>query len=840
MGGRAVIRVVALTVLLLACGDTESPQGGSAQVGGNGAGGGGDPFDVDECATGVASCPDHSECVDTAAFYECPCLEGFEEDGAACVDIDECQSLVAECGRNADCNNTEGSYACTCPEGFEGDGSVCEARYDHVATGALHACGIRTDGAILCWGLNSSGQLGNGTTETLYLRPTRAGASSDWTRVTAGSAFTCALDVEGRASCWGANGNGQLGDGTTTPKSSPNAVISPPPETDVAWSIVDAGASHACGIRVDQTLACWGANLRGQIGNADNTDQKSPVDVVVTGASWLSVSAGSEFSCAVTTDHRLYCWGLNTSRQLGNGLATSSNVPVQESTEASDWVSVSTGSGFACGIKTDGSRWCWGANNLGQAGDGTSTALNNPTLIPSDTAWTRIVSGELAACGVDEDDAVSCWGDGSMGQTGQPGAEAPALSPVVLGEGPYLDIEMGQRFGCAVSADHHIACWGAASRAATGLGYTSDRNSPAAVGNAEDWQLVDVQLDHGCGIHTTGQLECWGRNSFGQLGSGTLTSSIEPQPVEGAHTYTRVATGRSHSCALATDAGTTVYCWGADGNGELGTGAAVENTSSPTAIAGVTGTFVDVTAGFNHSCALLSNGQLYCWGRNASGQVGDGTTTSRQTPVRVDPTGPADFVAVSANGNFTCAIRATNKLYCWGSNDFDQLGLDNPAASVPVPTLVSIGAVAKIAAGATHACATLATGALRCWGRNASGELGLGASGDPHPTPEAVGSMLDWALPATGQGLHTCGIRTTGEMSCWGSGSSGQLGMGSLASFNVPTIVPSLEAWSQVSIGSDSSCGIRAGKLFCWGSDLNGTLGSGTAFTATPTVILEP
>lgn len=825
-------------LVLIACGNDESPQAGSAPLGGGG-GGGGDPFELDECAAGVASCPEHSQCVDTAAFYECLCLDGFKEDGPACVDVDECQSLVAECDRNAECNNTEGSYDCTCPDGFEGDGSACEARYDHVATGALHACGIRTDGAILCWGLNSSGQLGNGTTETLYLRPTRAGAGSDWTLVTAGSAFTCALDVAGGASCWGANASGQLGDGTTTNKSSPNAVVSPPEASDVAWSMVDAGTSHACGVRVDGTLACWGSNLRGQIGNGDNVDQRSPVNVVVAGKSWSTVSAGSEFSCAVSVDHELYCWGLNTSRQLGNGLSTNSNLPVQESTAAVDWVSVSTGSAFACGIKLDGSRWCWGTNSLGQQGDGTTTAVMNPTLIPSDAAWKRIVSGELTACGVHEDNSVSCWGDGTMGQTGQPGAETLSLSPVALAGGPYLDIEMGQRFACAVAQDHNILCWGAASRAATGLGYTSDRSAPARVGDAEDWQLVDVQLDHGCAIRRDGELDCWGRNPSGQLGSGTLISSIAPQPVDGGHAYTRVATGRSHTCALASDAGTMVYCWGTDGNGELGTGAVTENASTPTAIAGVTGTFVDVTAGFNHSCALLTNGQLYCWGRNANGQLGDGTTTTRQIPVRVDAAGPADFVAVSANGNFTCAIRATDKLYCWGVNDFDQLGLDSPATSVLVPTLVSVGAVAKIAAGATHACATLATGALRCWGRNASGELGLGMSGDPHPTPEAVGASLDWMLPATGQGLHTCGIRATGELWCWGSGSSGQLGMGSLASFNVPTLVPSVETWSQVSLGSDSSCGIRGGKLFCWGSDLNGTLGSGVAFTA-PTKILQP
>lgn len=846
------------TFIPLACGggqssstSSSSGNGGSAGAGGNGGsagessastgGMGGDPLAKDECALGLADCSANANCIDTPGYYECVCKTGYTGDGKTCTDIDECGKLTNDCDPNANCTNTEGGFTCACGSGFVGDGKNCHATYIAVSAGTYHACAIRSDKTLFCWGLNTSGQAGTGTGDAIFLRPAQAGGAADWKAVGSGAAFACALNEGGRISCFGSNSSGQLGDGTTTTRTTPTPIIG-----DIAdFTALSVGSTHACAIRADGSLYCWGANNRGQIG--DNTTNNAVTPTLVSAGPWLAVAAGTEFTCGVRMDHTLACWGLNTSRQLGDGTTTQRLVPTSESTMAMNWAAVGAGNAFACATKMDGTRHCWGTNSVGQGADGTTTGIVNPKACDMETDWgTTIDLGETSGCAQKKTGALFCWGDGSSGQTGLPGDESPKLAAAQVGqEIDWIAISSGFRFTCGIRQSGELLCWGANARAAAGMGYVSDRFDPTPVTADNDWVSVDVQLDHGCGIRAGGNLYCWGRNVFGHLGDGTSQTRVNPAQIGAGKAWIRVAVGRTHTCALGSDAGgpTTPYCWGFDANQELGNGSTVTNQLTPTPVTPTIGNdspWVEIAAGFNHTCAVRQDKTLWCWGRNASGQLGDATTTTRPDPKQVILPDPLGWVDVKASGDFTCGLRDGGVLYCWGSNTQGQLGQMDVMSPVSSPKLVP-GAFSTIAASANHACGVRTDGTLACWGRNASGELGLGNTASPVLGPTQVGVATNWQRPFLGQGTTMCATQTDGTLYCWGTGSFGQLGLGNTTSFTSPQKVPSLETWKSTSIGVEHTCGISVGgKLHCWGASYYAQLGSGVPFVSTPTRIVEP
>jgi len=818
---------------------TSTGAGGSSGFGGSDAGGSSSAFGIDECAAGTSDCAPEAICTDTPAFYTCACKPGYQGDGHTCVDQDECAGLLEDCDTNAICTNTPGSFSCACGPGFVGNGKSCEATYTAVSAGQYHACAIRSDKTMWCWGLNTSGQVGTGTGDVLFLRPAAAGSASDWTRVSAGGSFTCGLSSAGKIFCWGTNGSGQIGDGTAVTALTPTPVMGGVSD----WIALDSGANHTCAIRAGGEISCWGTNTRGQIGDGTTTTALQPT-AVVTGP-WSQVSVGSEFTCAVRGDHTLWCWGLGSSRQLGNGLTTNSSVPVQEKTLATTWASVTAGNAFACGVKLDGTRWCWGTNSLGQASDGTTTLLAQPTQVGVEADWTTLDAGDFAACGLRAPGALWCWGDGSTGQTAQPGDESPKLGSVKVGAGlDWTAVSSGLRFACGIHAGK-LSCWGSASRSALGLGYASDRTEPTFVGDATDFQSLAVQMDDGCAIHKTGELSCWGRNAFGHLGDGTMVSRAAPVTVGAGKLWQRVALGRTHTCGIASDNNVNgLYCWGTEGNQELGNGVAVLNQLTPTLVSatpGNTSPWKELVAGLNHTCARREDGTIWCWGRNTQGQLGDATTTVRFDPKQVLPLGAADWVELSASGELTCGRRASGALFCWGRNDVGQLGVGDVVTPVSTPKQVGTGLYSAVSAGANHACAVATSGTLWCWGRNASGELGLGNAVGPALTPTQVGTDTDWLRPALGQGLSTCAIKQNGDLYCWGVGSYGQLGRGNFTSFNKPQKVSSVTPWAAAALGNEHACGLgNDGRLSCWGASNFAQLGSGAPFVSTPTAVLSP
>lgn len=295
------------------------------------------------------------------------------------------------------------------------------------------------------------------------------------------------------------------------------------------------------------------------------------------------------------------------------------------------------------------------------------------------------------------------------------------------------------------------------------------------------------------------------------------TADLEAIGIEAA----QVAAGTDHSCALTT--GGQVHCWGSNAAGQLGDGTS-EDRTEPVAVAGLAAA-VSVAAGAAHSCAALTTGEVMCWGSNQSGQLGDGTGDDRTGPVPV--VGITDAIAVAAGQAHGCALLGTGHVQCWGANDAGQLGDGSTSDRMSPVAVGTLGDAVAFALGAQHSCAMLDDGALRCWGANANGQLGDGTQSDS-ASPVAVGTISD-AVSLSAGASHACAARDGGEVACWGANAEGQLGDGGQTDSATPVTVGTITDAVAVAAGTSHSCAAReTGGLWCWGSNAHGQLGDGT------------
>lgn len=720
----------------------------------------------------------------------------------------------------------------------QGASSLLDSRATAVAAGTNHGCALSTGGGVQCWGGNGFGQLGNGSTVDSALPVAVANLSGGVAAIAAGDSFSCALTMTGGVQCWGLNQNGQLGNGSTSGSSTPVAVAN----LSSGVAAITVGEAHACALTTSGGVQCWGLNGNGQLGNGSTADSSTPVAVANLSDKIVAVVAGGYHTCALTSTGSVQCWGQNSQGQLGSGSTTDSSSPVTVANLAGGVTAIAAGYRHTCALPAAGGVQCWGYNVYGQLGNGS----NSTSLLPGPVAnlggeFAKIAAGKYQTCVLDSAGGLQCWGWNTSGQLGN-GTTANFSTPTAATAlpGGAAAAAMGSSQSCVLTSVGGVLCFGANGNGQLGNGTTASSLTPVAVagfssavavatrsvvinaGNvAEPGGTFVSGYGHTCAVTNAGGVQCWGQNDHGQLGNGSTTNSSAPVPVTGlAAGVTAVAAGSDslHTCALTTSGG--VQCWGLNNQGELGNGS-TSDSSVPVAVTNLASGVAALATGNDHTCALTSAGGVQCWGSNITGQLGNGSTTNSSLPIGVAGL-DSGVVAIAAGLRYSCALLASGGVKCWGWNLDGQLGNGSTANST-TPVVVSglAGTAVAIAAGTYHACVLLASGAVQCWGLNSFGELGNGAiTSTAVSTPVTVTNLGGSVVAIAAGGYHTCALTAAGAVQCWGRNSSGQLGNNSTTTSSVPVTTLNLASGvTALSAGDGNSCALTGGGgLQCWGS----------------------
>lgn len=729
---------------------------------------------------------------------------------------------------------------------------------------------IADNGEIYASGSNDSGQLGTGDNASSAgprkVVDTGVLAGKTILAVAAGEQHVLALDSDGVVYSWGENGSGQLGDGTTTDRSTPVVVDFSALPTGRKILKIAAGPAHSAAIDDTGVVYTWGVNNSGALGDGSTTRRTAPISLASAGAlSGLvveEISLGGyyddddgeylSFSVAVLENGAVVSWGVNSNGQLGDSTTTGRTAPVfvDDSSVLSgkSIASVSTGGRFTVVIDSAGVAYSWGANTRGQLGDGSTTRRLSPVAVDASGALnTKVLSsvsvGDEFALAIDTSGQLYSWGLNSQGQLGDNSTTSRSSAVAVdtsttLNGKSVTGVFAGFRSSLVLDDAGVIYGWGSDENGQLGIGLTRQIRAPIEITPAgalagKTIQKTAFGYNHTLFLDSAGVVFAVGDNGSGKLGDGTSTAATAPiasGPSGGAlegKTFTAVTAGVHHSLAL--DSTGKVYSWGLNNYGQLGIGS-TEN-ADPTLVGGLisTKTIVAIAAGGYHSLALDSDGVLYSWGYNNYGSLGVGDNTDRSSPTAVDVSGALSgktISAIHAGDHHTVVLATDGNAYAWGNNSNGELG-DNTTTARNAPVAVytagdlSGKTITELSSGMYHTVALDSNGAVYTWGYNGNSEIGDGTGSANQVSPKSInyGAIAGKTITAVAAGWgYSLVLDDQGVAYSWGRNEAGQLGLLNPSNATTPTAVDASGVLASKTLTSLST-GFSGSASFATGSD---------------------
>jgi alpha-tubulin suppressor-like RCC1 family protein len=570
-----------------------------------------------------------------------------------------------------------------------------------------------TNGYLYAWGSNTYGQIGNNTVGTVYNTPTNTNTGNSWSSVAMGNGSAAGIKTDGTLWTWGLNSYGQLGQNTVASRSSP-VMIGTVSDT---WSSVAWGVNTLYGVKTNGTLWACGYNLNGSFGTGGSgaAYYSSPIQIGSL-TNWKSVSscawATNSAAAGLQNSGAIFAWGYNGAGFANTG--TWYSTPVQVGT-IRNWSAVSTNTqttlafpGSSCfdGYAQDlGSRyvtksylldvypnimpgrttpglWACGYDNYGQLGNNSTNNYSSPIQIGNLTNWLQVSGGYGHTMAVKTDGTL--WGTGynPYGQLGT-NSNINYSSPIQIGAlTTWKQIATHNYHTLGIQTNGSLWAWGYNATGGLGTGTNAFLSSPVQVGNLTNWKQVACGDYHSAAINTTGYLYTWGRNAFGQIGNGTTTYYSSPIQIGSLSNWKQVACGDAHTIGVKTDG--TLWAWGYNFYGQLGVGS-TSNFSSPLQIGSDTN-WKSVSCGFDHSVAIRTDGSIWSWGYNSSGQLGNGTATNYSSPIQIGTL--TNWKQISAGYQFTLAIKTDGTLWGHGYNLYGELGITTGVVSYSSPVQI--------------------------------------------------------------------------------------------------------------------------------------------------------
>ena len=702
-----------------------------------------------------------------------------------------------------------------------------------IAVGEISSFALQKNGRAWGWGYNSGGRLGNNTILATATPISIVGATKTFCKISGGSTSASAIDKNGRAWAWGGNFLGQLGDNTTISKLTPVSVLG------AVKTFCEISSKGSAVLAIDKSgrLWGWGYNGSGQIGDGTVTCRSTPVSVAGSIKTFCKISCYFS-TAAIDKNGRAWAWGYNNQGQVGDNSITSRLTPVSVLGAIKTFCQISSGSCILA-IDKNGRAWGWGYNGFGAIGDNTKISKLTPVSVLGATkTFCKIDTRHRHSLALDKNGRAWAWGYNTNGQLGN-NSIADQLTPVSVAGAvkTFCEISAGVNYSIAIDKNGGGWAWGYTYSGALGNNESHFKCTPMSVVGAIKTFCKINSIQHSVAIDKNGKIWSWGFNSSGQLGDNTTVSKSTPVAISGTtKTFCIISTNTySAGTTLAIDKNGRLWGWGTNALGQIGDNT---NTSklTPVSVLGAVKTFCGIAVGFQHSAAIDKNGKIWTWGSSLRGELGDNTTVSKFTPVSILGA-TKTFCKITAAGYSTHAIDKNGLVWGWGLNNTGQIG-DGTSTSrlTPVSVAGATKTFCEISAGKgqiqgrlnmiTVVLALDKNGRAWAWGYNVFGQIGDNST-TIRTTPVSVAGAVKTFCKISGGTQHALAIDKNGRVWAWGYNTNGQLGNNSSANQLTPvSVAGTVKTFCEISAGNLHSLAIdKNGRAWGWGYVVHGAVG---------------